>query len=139
MTEPIIAERARSLRVLVADDDPVNTMIVTMLLRKRGHVTVVVENGREAVLAASSGGFDLVLMDVQMPEMDGNEATAMIRKTEQTTGDHVPILALTAELKSADRDACIAAGADGYLSKPITPASLFAKIESVLVASQPLS
>jgi CheY-like chemotaxis protein len=132
VTRHTISEAKRALHVLVAEDNFVNSTIVTSLLGKRGHTTVAVVNGREAVDAVRSGKFDLVLMDVQMPEMDGHEATRAIRAEEEKTGTHVPIIALTAHAMSGDREACIAAGADNYLSKPITPKDLFAMMESIV-------
>jgi two-component system sensor histidine kinase/response regulator len=111
---------------------------VTALLGKRGYTIVNVVNGREAVAAVTEHVFDIVLMDVQMPEMDGLEATAAIRKLEMGTGTHVPIIALTAHAMKGDREICVAAGMDEYLSKPINPKQLFALIESLTgVAARP--
>jgi CheY-like chemotaxis protein len=106
-------------------------MLVTALLSKRGHTSVTVVNGREAIAAVAKGGFDLVLMDVQMPEMDGLQATVAIRKAEEVTGAHVPIVALTAHAMKGDREACLAAGTDEYLSKPVNATELFALIETL--------
>jgi signal transduction histidine kinase/DNA-binding response OmpR family regulator len=125
------AHQHRSLRILVAEDNAVNSLLVTALLGKRGHTIVSVVNGREAIAAVRSDAFDIVLMDVQMPEMDGLEATAAIRKLEAMTGAHVPIIALTAHAMKGDREICIAAGMDEYLSKPINPNQLFALIDSL--------
>ena len=125
------ATNHRSLRILVAEDNAVNRLLVTALLRKRGHTILTVVNGREAVAAVTEDVFDIVLMDVQMPEMDGLEATAAIRRLEAVTGAHVPIIALTAHAMKGDREICLAAGMDEYLSKPINPTQLFALIESV--------
>jgi two-component system sensor histidine kinase/response regulator len=132
VTRHTINEARRSLRILLAEDNAVNRQLVTALLGKRGHTTIAVVNGREAVAAVAKGGFDLVLMDVQMPEMDGLEATAAIRKAEQGTGTHVPIVALTAHAMKGDREACLAAGTDEYLSKPVNATELFALIQSLL-------
>jgi two-component system, sensor histidine kinase and response regulator len=104
---------------------------VRALLAKRGHTSVSVVNGREAVAAVATGIFDLVLMDVQMPEMDGLQATAAIRKAEEATGIHVPIVALTAHAMKGDREACLAAGTDEYLSKPVNATELFTLIETI--------
>jgi two-component system, sensor histidine kinase and response regulator len=123
------AHQHRSLRILVAEDNAVNRKLVTALLRKRGHTIVSVINGREAIAAITKDAFDIVLMDVQMPEMDGLEATTGIRKLEAATGAHMPIIALTAHAMKGDREICIAAGMDEYLSKPINPMQLFALIE----------
>jgi PAS domain S-box-containing protein len=108
-------------RVLVAEDNEVNQLLTTRLLEKRGHRAVVVANGREALEALEKENYDLVLMDVHMPEMDGLEATAAIRQREKETGLHQPVIALTA---SIDRTRCLAAGMDGHLRKPIEPQEL---------------
>jgi CheY-like chemotaxis protein len=94
------------------------------LLEKRGHRVTVAENGREAVEELKKRAFDLVLMDVQMPEVDGLEATAQIREREKSTGAHQRIIALTAHAMKGDRERCLAAGMDGYLTKPIRPKEL---------------
>jgi PAS domain S-box-containing protein len=131
VTRHSLSEARRSLRILLAEDNAVNRQLVTALLTKRGHTSVCVVNGREAVAAVANGVFDLVLMDVQMPEMDGLQATAAIRKAEEATGVHVPIVALTAHAMKGDREACIAAGTDEYLSKPVNATELFALIETL--------
>ena len=131
VTRHSLNEARRSLRILLAEDNAVNRQLVTALLAKRGHTSASVVNGREAVAAVASGGFDLVLMDVQMPEMDGLQATAAIRKAEEATGAHVPIVALTAHAMKGDREACLAAGTDEYLSKPVNATELFALIETL--------
>ena len=131
VTRHSLNEAHQSLRILVAEDNAVNRQLVTALLSKRGHTIVSVVNGGEAVAAVTNGAFDIVLMDVQMPEMDGLEATAAIRKLEAVTGAHLPIIALTAHAMKGDREICIAAGMDEYLSKPINPKQLFALIESL--------
>jgi CheY-like chemotaxis protein len=99
------------------------------MLEDQGHEVTVVGNGRLALEALATGAFDVVLMDVQMPEMDGLEATAEIRARERQTGRRIPIIALTAHTQAADRERCIEAGMDDYLAKPIDPAKLFAAIE----------
>jgi CheY-like chemotaxis protein len=112
----------RKLRVLLVEDNEVNRNLVTRLLGKQGHNVVVARNGREAVAAVQHGPgsvFDLILMDVQMPDMDGFETTAAIRASELLTGGRVPIIAVTAYAMKGDRERCLAAGMDGYLSKPI--------------------
>jgi CheY-like chemotaxis protein len=131
VTRHTINESHRSLRILVAEDNPVNRTLVTAILAKRGHVTVTVGNGLEAVAAARTDVFDVILMDVQMPEMDGLEATAAIRKIEEGTGAHVPIVALTAHAMKGDREICMAAGMDEYLTKPINATELFALLDSL--------
>ena len=94
-----------------------------------GHTVMVVANGRDAVLMLEEQEFDLVLMDVQMPEMDGFEATRVIREKEASTHQHIPIIAMTAHAMKGDRERCLAAGMDGYIAKPIRPADLVAEIE----------
>jgi two-component system, sensor histidine kinase and response regulator len=124
----------RPLRVLLAEDNAVNQKLVVRLLEKQGHGVSVVVNGQEAVDAVGRGGFDLVLMDVQMPEMDGLEATRHIRERERACGGHVVVLAMTAHAMKGDREQCLAAGMDGYVAKPIQPRELFAAIERALPA-----
>ena len=119
----------RGARVLVAEDNIVNQRVAEGLLTRRGHLVTVVGNGREAVDALRRGEFDVVLMDVQMPEMDGFEATAAIREWERETGHRVRIVAMTAHAMSGDRERCLAAGMDGYLSKPIDQRSLYDVVE----------
>src|SRR5690606_7593844 len=120
-----VANESGSLRVLLAEDNTVNQLVMTRLLSKRGHEVTVVGNGREAVSAVRERTFDLVFMDVQMPELDGLEATQQIRAMESAEGlARVRIVALTAHAMKSDRDQCIAAGMDDYLSKPIVPAEL---------------
>src|SRR5580700_59551 len=119
----------QGMKVLLAEDNAVNRTLATRLLQKHGHTVVVVENGRQALEALERETVDLVLMDVQMPEMDGLEATAAIREKEKKTGDHLPIIALTAHAMKGDREKCLAAGTDDYLTKPIRTADLFAAVE----------
>ena len=106
-----------------------NQRVASGLLGKRGHHVTVVGDGAAAVAALETGTFDLVLMDVQMPEMDGFEATAEIRRREQTTGGHMRIIAMTAHAMAGDRDRCLRAGMDGYVSKPLDPRLLCAVVE----------
>ena len=126
MLEQIAATRNgyNRLRILVAEDNHINQHLAVKLLEHLGHTAVVVENGKEAVAAAQKGPFDLVFMDVQMPEMDGLEATATIRAQETTGGPHIPIVAMTAHAMIGDREQCLKAGMDGYLSKPISAQQL---------------
>ncbi|TMQ54545.1 MAG: response regulator [Candidatus Eisenbacteria bacterium] len=124
------AERAsRPLRVLVAEDNAVNRTLVVQLLKKRGHRATVTGNGREALAALEREEFDVALMDVQMPELDGFEATAEIRARERTSGRHLPIVAMTAHAMKGDRERCVAAGMDGYVSKPIDRRKLYETVE----------
>ncbi len=130
------AEPRRSRRILLAEDGLVNQQVARELLESRGHQVVVVSNGREAVETLERGSFDLVLMDVQMPEMDGFEATAAIRKKEQTTGNHLQIVAMTAHAMKGDRERCLKAGMDAYLSKPIQSKTLYEMVEGIAVVAR---
>jgi two-component system sensor histidine kinase/response regulator len=114
----------RSLSILLAEDNPVNQRLASRMLEKRGHRVVVSSNGREAVETLAKERFDLVLMDVQMPEMDGFEATIAIRDKEAASGTRLPIVALTAHAMKGDKERCLAAGMDAYLAKPIRPEEL---------------
>jgi two-component system, sensor histidine kinase and response regulator len=135
VTRHSLREGRRSLRVLLAEDNAVNQKLASRLLEKRGHSVVVTATGRQAVEALEGQRFDLVLMDVQMPEMDGFEATAAIRTRECLTGSHIPVIAMTAHAMTGDRERCLAAGMDGYLSKPIHGKELFEAIEGLLVTA----
>ncbi|PYY16829.1 MAG: hypothetical protein DMG60_13740 [Acidobacteria bacterium] len=118
------AASTRGLRVLLAEDNPVNQKLESRLLEKLGHDVTIVENGRLAVSASETGNFDLIVMDVQMPEMDGLEATRAIREREGVEGNRVPILALTAHAAAEDCERCLGGGMDAYVSKPIRLAAL---------------
>jgi signal transduction histidine kinase/FixJ family two-component response regulator len=126
---PIPAEPRPPLHVLLAEDNPVNQRLAQRLLEKNGHAVVVANNGREALARYEEDQFDIVLMDVQMPEMDGFAATAAIRQLQEANGTHVPILAVTAHAMKGDRERCLAAGMDGHVTKPIRPPVLFAEID----------
>ncbi len=117
-------EPSSSLRVLLAEDNPVNQRLASRLLEKRGHSVMVAGNGLEALEALEKERFDLVFMDLQMPVMDGFEATTAIRKRQGAGGIHLPVVALTAHAMKGDREKCLAGGMDGYLSKPIRPQEL---------------
>ncbi len=119
-----------SSRVLLAEDNLVNQRLVERLLEKQGHSVVVVGSGREALQALQHQIFDLILMDVQMPDMDGFEATRAIRAAEGLTKAHVPIIALTAHAMKGDQEKCLAAGMDAYLSKPVHAADLLGVLQS---------
>lgn len=121
-----------TVRILLAEDNHVNQLVAVRTLRKAGYLIVTANNGREAVKAEAEEKFDLVLMDVQMPEMDGFEATAEIRLREKLTGGHVPIIAITAHALQGYEARCIAAGMDGYISKPIRIRDLIALVEKHL-------
>jgi two-component system, sensor histidine kinase and response regulator len=134
--QAVTVSPARRLRVLVAEDNPVNRTLVTTLLQKRGHHVHAVEDGSEAVAAlAADSSLDVVLMDVQMPRMGGFEATQVIRQREASSGRHVPIVALTAHAMQGDRERCLAAGMDGYLPKPIDVDDLLATVEQLAGAA----
>ena len=123
------------LHVLVVEDSAVNRRIAVGMLEKRGHAVVTAANGKEALAVLEAGGqrpFDLILMDVQMPEMDGIEATACIREKEKDTGRHLPIIALTAHAMREDREACIKAGMDGYVSKPLKANELIGAMDELI-------
>ena len=124
----------QKLRILVAEDNPVNQDLAMHLLQRRGHSVILAENGRQAISAVERHKFDLVLMDVQMPEMGGLEATQAIRETEKTTGGHLPIIAMTAHAMQGDRQKCLDAGMDGYLSKPLDPKTFLRTIEESVAA-----
>ncbi len=122
--------------VLVAEDNALNQRVVSRLLEKQGNRVTIVNNGREALSAIERESFDMVLMDVQMPEMDGLEATARIREHEKTRGGHIPILALTAYAMQGDAERCMRAGMDGYVSKPVQPEELYRTISQLLAVSR---
>jgi signal transduction histidine kinase/CheY-like chemotaxis protein len=114
----------RKLKILLAEDNPVNQKLARRLLEKRYHSVTLATNGKEALAALEKSSFDLVLMDVHMPEMDGLTATSRLREREQSTGRHQPVVAMTALAMNGDKERCLAAGMDGYLSKPIRPQEL---------------
>jgi len=124
----------RSLRVLLAEDNAINQHLAVSLLRKQGHTVTVAADGRRAVQAWESESFDVVLMDVQMPEMDGFEATAAIRSREGSTGRHTPIIAMTAHAMQGDRERCLAAGMDDYIPKPVRSHDLAQAIARMFAA-----
>ena len=132
VTRHTLHEEKPSFRILLAEDNAVNQVLAIRLLEKRGYSVVVAANGRAAVEALEKEIFHLVLMDIQMPGMDGFEATATIREKEKSTGKHIPIVAMTAHALKGDQDRCMAAGMDGYVSKPIRSADLFAVMEGLL-------
>ncbi|MGC2695337.1 MAG: response regulator, partial [Candidatus Angelobacter sp.] len=129
VTRHSLRETDQRLRILLAEDNPVNQVLATRLLERRGHTVVVANNGREAMAALETQTFDIALMDVQMPEMDGFETTQSIREKERASGHHLPIIALTAHAMKGDEERCLAGGMDGYLTKPLQAKELFAIIE----------
>ncbi|HEV2499089.1 MAG TPA: response regulator [Terriglobia bacterium] len=130
---------SRVLSILLAEDNPVNQKLALRMLEKRGHSVAVAANGRIALGLLEKQFFDLVLMDVQMPEMDGFEATAAIRENEKTTGSHLPIIAMTAHAMKGDEERCLQAGMDGYVAKPIQAEKLFLAVEAVFAPEPPES
>jgi PAS domain S-box-containing protein len=136
-TTPEQRRAARPLRILLAEDSLPNQKLAVGVLEKWGHLVTVANNGLEALAALDRDEFDLVLMDVQMPEMDGLEAAAAIRARERQTGAHVPIIAMTAHAMKGDRERCLESGMDGYIPKPVRARKLFEAIEAVLGEVQP--
>jgi signal transduction histidine kinase/CheY-like chemotaxis protein len=132
VTRHILRTSRVQLRILLAEDNPVNQKLAVRILEKLGHIIVVVEDGQSVLDMLGQHPFDLVLMDVQMPNMDGLEATAAVRAQEKATGTHIPIIAMTAHAMQGDRQRCLAAGMDGYVSKPIKPDDLDAAMRQVL-------
>ncbi|MEA3207361.1 MAG: hypothetical protein QOE70_418 [Chthoniobacter sp.] len=128
---PPIVRAAQGLRILLAEDNVINSALATGILEKRGHSLVQAWHGGEALAAAAAEVFDLILMDVQMPVMDGLEATRRIREAERAAGRHTPIVAMTAHAMAGDRERCLAAGMDDYLSKPLHKSELLALIERI--------
>jgi two-component system, sensor histidine kinase and response regulator len=129
--------RLQPLRILLTEDNLTNQALGLALLEKQGHQVEVAGNGREALATLARSTFDVVLMDVQMPEMDGLEATARIRRREQGTGRHIPIIAMTAHAMKGDRERCLEAGMDGYVSKPVREGELFRVIASLTDRAAP--
>jgi two-component system sensor histidine kinase/response regulator len=134
ITDQRMCEDQTGLRILLAEDNVVNQKLAMRLLQRHGHAVTVVDNGRAALNAVERELFDVVLMDVQMPEMDGFEATGAIRQSENGTGRHLPVVAMTAHAMSGDRERCLDAGMDGYVSKPVRPQELLAEISRVRAA-----
>jgi PAS domain S-box-containing protein len=123
--------RLQPLHILLAEDNRVNQALAIRLIQKQGHTVEVANNGREALAMVEKKGFDLILMDIEMPELDGLSATQAIREKEKETGNRTPIVAMTAHAMSGDKERCLAAGMDAYVSKPIQPQRLFEVIESL--------
>ena len=128
--QPPTAKADRSVHVLVAEDNLVNQQLVVQLLEMRGHSVTLAQNGREVLAALEKESFDVVLMDVNMPEMDGYQTTAAIREREKG-GRRMPIIAITGLAMKGDRERCLQAGMDAFLSKPLRSQELFAVVEAV--------
>jgi signal transduction histidine kinase/DNA-binding response OmpR family regulator len=135
LTTHALREQRTRLRILLAEDNVVNQTLALRILQKRGHEVRIVGNGREAIEAIRDQAFDLILMDMQMPELGGVEATKQIRESEKLTGGHIAIIALTANAMAGDREICLNAGMDDYVSKPLQAKDLFAAIERVHAGS----
>ena len=137
ITQHTLREGRPRLRILLAEDHPVNQKLAVRLLEKLGHTAVVVGDGQAALTTLAQHAFDLMLMDVQMPKMDGLATTVAIRAREQTSGGHLPIVAMTAHAMKGDQERCLAAGMDGYIAKPITRDALDAVLSQVLGRPSP--
>ena len=131
---PEVSNNALQLSILLAEDNPLNQKVASRLLEKRGHRVTTVGNGRQAVEALQHGRFDLVLMDVQMPEMDGWQASEEIRRRENGTGGHIPILALTAHALKDHEERCYRAGMDAFITKPFQPEQLYAAVDAAMAS-----
>jgi CheY-like chemotaxis protein len=130
ITHHSLRETHRKLKLLLAEDNPINQKLATVLLLRQGHSVQLANNGREALACWQTGTFDAILMDVDMPEMNGYEATQRIREFEAGNGNHIPIIAMTAHAMKGAREECIAHGMDGYLSKPIDVERLWQELDS---------
>ena len=126
---PDIRPGSRSLRILLAEDNAVNEKVACAILKKAGHTVEVARDGRQAVRMMAARSFDVVLMDVQMPEMDGFEATTAIREMEKHTGGRTPVIAMTAHAMGGYKERCLEAGMDGYVTKPIRRDLLLRAVE----------
>jgi len=130
-----LAQCPRNLRVLLAEDNPVNRLLAVRILERSGHTVLLAENGRQALQVIEGSEVDVVLMDIQMPEMDGFEATAAIREKEKQAGGHLPIVALTANAMRGDQELCLERGMDAYLAKPFQIADLNRVLGEVMLAT----
>jgi CheY-like chemotaxis protein len=134
----IVPPSHRSLHILVAEDNPVNQKLAGAMLKKMGHQVTLATDGAEALDKWTRAHFDMIFMDVQMPEMDGFETTRKIRSRESNLQSHIPIVAMTANAMSGDRERCVASGMDDYISKPISRRALTEAIERVAPAANPV-
>ena len=131
-------EPIRPLNLLLAEDNPINQRVAQRMLHMAGHQVTVAENGKRALEILAQRRFDAILMDVQKPEMDGFEATAAIRKEEEKSGLHTPIIAMTAHALKGDRERCLAAGMDGYIAKPMTSGELLEVLTAIVAPPPPV-
>jgi CheY-like chemotaxis protein len=134
--KPVTQSPSEPLRILVAEDNEFNAQLLEQLLGRRGHPVRIANNGREALALVEEGTFDLLLLDVHMPELDGFEVVRAVRERERTSGDHLPIIALTARSRQEDREQCLAAGMDDFLTKPIQAVELQAAIERIIESNR---
>jgi CheY-like chemotaxis protein len=132
--EPGSAPAVAPLRILLAEDDEFSAQLMDKLLGRRGHRVRLASNGREALALAGQGSFDLMLLDMHMPELDGLEVVRRVRERERVAGGHLPVIALTARSRKEDRERCLAAGVDDFLTKPVSVADLLAAIDRVVPA-----
>lgn len=130
-----MSETPKSLHILVAEDNLINQKLAVRLLQKQGHTSVVANNGREALETWERQPFDAILMDMMMPEMDGLVATMKIREREKATGQHIPIIAVTANVMAGDQEKCLAAGMDDYIPKPVDVTRLYAVLDKLRAQS----
>src|SRR5262249_10819943 len=135
--EPGPVPAAAPLQILLAEDDEFSAQLMEKLLARRGHRVRLASNGREALALAGQGGFDLMLLDVHMPELDGLAVVRGIRERERAAGGHLPVIALTARSRQEDRERCLAAGVDDFLTKPVSSADLLAAIDRLAPAPSP--
>jgi CheY-like chemotaxis protein len=136
ITRHTLRETRHRTNILLAEDNAVNQTLAVRLLEKRGYAVSVAGDGQAAIAAFEKDSFDLVLMDIQMPGMDGFETTAKIREKEKLSGKHTPIIAMTAHALKGDQERCIAAGMDGYVSKPIRTSELLSAIDTQLASKR---
>ena len=132
ITRYSLRENRRALKILIAEDNVINQRIAAHILEKNGHQVVIASNGQKAINAWGNSSFDAIFMDIQLPRMDGIEATAYIRKKEKKSGLHTPIIAMTAHAMKGDRERFLAAGMDDYISKPIKAEEMIGIIEGTL-------
>ncbi len=137
ITRHSIAQNRSRYQILLAEDNIINQKLAVKILENRGHKVTVVENGEEAVSTLEKGAYDLVLMDVQMPKMDGFQATQEIRRREVASKTHQPIIAMTAHAMVGDKEKCLQAGMDGYISKPLKPLDLLRSIDEMMALYRP--